>query len=241
MKKILRIGTLLLASSSFLSASPATLYEIAPKNYNKQVFTFGIDSFSERQQIDGAESRTNLGSSLAFNIANKATLKKLDYKAGEFYWRGKGYYGLDFNEQTSSFGLEIGTGLSYNLSLFYTNLDLGGRYTYKKLYIEDTQGGEVETNDKGTELFVSGTIGFPISKKIHIGVMGEYAKGSVDFADSVNKDYNRYTIGLPISYNIYSDIAVDLTYSFSTRESEDKTFDVDQNKIFLGVSWSYPN
>lgn len=237
MKKTYLSITAFLTIISNLQATP-NLYETSPETYNRQVFSFGLSSNSETVTInDKDEDLVDLGGNLGIVLSNKATIKNFDYRAGEIYWRGLGAYNMEFSGKYYTFDLELATGLNYNLHAMFTNLDFGGRYKY--ITSESTNVLEKTNHDSNTEIFISGTIGFPVTKHFNFGASFEYASGKGSLAD-IDMSYTKNTFSTPITYKAYKDISMNFIPSYSKKTYENNT-EGEEIKLMVLASWTYNN
>ena len=241
MKKIILSGILASIITSTLLASPPSLLEVSPDSYGKQVFTVGFNSNSNTPD-DSAIISSKMGDNIGIQLSNKATVKKLGYEAGEWYWRGTGSYNLGVSEDKQNIYAEIGTGLSLNMNLIYTFIDISGFYINNTYGSSDSLTGEKKSiNGTG----YSGTIGMgiPLGDKLDIGAFYEYGQGQKSF-DSTNKNnYIESNIKVPITYKLSRYISTTLSYSHGVTDYNNLTtpVSVKSDSIFIGWSWLYNN
>lgn len=242
MKKILLLS---LISTGALIASPATLFEVSPDAYNKQVFTVGfntMDNFSTNLTPNDPKS---YGDNFGFQLSNKATLTKFGYKAGEIYWRGTGGYNFGVSNNANLIEAEIGSGISFDLSALYINIDLAGNYTNRSIR-KSTSGITTGTNSNNTSsqssTGYSGSIGggIPLGK-IDIGLFYEYGKGS-DYINSTEKSsYSSIGYKIPITYKNHKNIVTSFIFSSSNEKYTDIPTKTRNSSALIGISWLYNN
>lgn len=211
-------------------AAPASLSEVSPKNYGKQVFGLSLGT-EEGESVSYPALNKDRGDIWKISISNKATLNKFNFSKGEWYWRGEGSYGLGGSDNASSMNFEVGTGVSYNLEVVYPVIDIAYQY-------------ETRTNDSDLDFKQTGweqTTGFgiPITKKIETGVFYKYSAGTISHDSITNDlDYTAKGFYIPITYNAHKDIAITFSYSQSDYEL-DAGGDYETEALKIGISWQY--
>lgn len=240
-KKIILSGILLSIATSALLASPPSLLEVSPDSYGKQVFTVGFNS-NENIPDDTTIIGSKLGDNIGIQLSNKATVKKLGYELGEWYWRGTGSYNLGISKDNQNIYAEIGTGLSFNMNLIYTVFDISG------FYVNNTYGSSDSLTGKKSSINgigYSGTIGMgiPLTDKLDIGTFYEYGQGQKSF-DSTNKNnYVETNIKVPLTYKLSRYISTSMSYTHGVTDYNNLAtpVSVKSDSVFIGWSWLYNN
>jgi hypothetical protein len=241
MKKIILSGILSSIITSTLLASPPSLLEVSPDSYGKQVFTVGFNSNSSTPNDTNITSY-KIGDNVGLQLSNKATVKKLGYELGEWYWRGTGSYNLGISKDYQNIYAEIGTGLSFNMDLFYTFVDISGFYINNTYGSSDSLTGE-KTSINGTGYSGSVGIGIPLGEKLDIGAFYEYGQGQKSFDSTEKNKYVESNIKIPITYKLSRYISTSINYKYGITDYNDLAtpVNVKSDSVFFGWSWLYNN
>lgn len=224
-------------------ASPATLFEVSPDAYGKQVFTVGFDSNDNTSTLDlNSTSNKSFGDNFGFQLSNKATLKKLGYKAGEIYWRGTAGYNFGISNNLNTIKAEIGTGVSFDLNFLYVNFDISGNYLNRSSGSSSSGSTKISQNVTG----YSGSIGAGIPLgKIDIGAFYEYGNVN-DYINATEKaSFTRSGYKFPLTYRNYKDISTSLIFASSVDTYNDTAssnkIKNTNNSAIISFSWLYNN